>query len=66
MSKNSNLHQAKRAKNDEFYTQLSDIEKECKHYKQHFNGKVTWLKRTYLYLILYGRRWTWICVSLSW
>lgn len=40
MSKNGNLHQAKRAKNDEFYTQLSDIEKECKHYKQHFNGKV--------------------------
>ena len=40
MSKNGNLHQAKRAKNDEFYTQLSDIEKECKHYKQHFNGKI--------------------------
>lgn len=40
MSKNGNLHQAKRAKNDEFYTQLSDIEKECKHYKQYFNGKI--------------------------
>ena len=40
MSKNGNLHQAKRAKNDEFYTQLSDIEKECKHYKRHFKDKV--------------------------
>ncbi|MGL6105206.1 adenine-specific methyltransferase EcoRI family protein, partial [Romboutsia sp.] len=28
MAKNSNLHAAKTAKNDEFYTQLSDIEKE--------------------------------------
>lgn len=26
--KNTNLHAAKRAKNDEFYTQLTDIEKE--------------------------------------
>ena len=37
---NSNLHGAKKAKNDEFYTQLTDIEKECVHYRQHFNGKV--------------------------
>ena len=27
-SSNSNLHNAKKAKNDEFYTQLTDIEKE--------------------------------------
>ena len=36
---NSNLHSAKNAKNDEFYTQLTDIEKELKHYKQQFKGK---------------------------
>lgn len=39
MAKNDNLHKAKRAKADEFYTQLSDIENECKHYKEHFKGK---------------------------
>lgn len=37
---NHNLHAAKKAKNDEFYTQLADIEKELVHYKQHFKGKV--------------------------
>lgn len=40
MSKNANLHKANKEKNDEFYTQLSDIEKELKHYKEHFKGKV--------------------------
>ena len=39
MAKNENLHKAKTAKNDEFYTQLSDIEKEMVHYKDHFKGK---------------------------
>ena len=39
MAKNENLHKAKKAKADEFYTQLSDIENECKHYKEHFKGK---------------------------
>lgn len=34
------LHTAKTAKKDEFYTQLSDIEKELKHYRNHFKGKV--------------------------
>jgi hypothetical protein len=34
------LHKAKKNKNDEFYTQLTDIEKELKHYKQHFKGKI--------------------------
>ena len=38
---NNNLHEAKRAKNDEFYTQLSDIENELKFYRGHFSGKVT-------------------------
>lgn len=40
MSKNQNLHSAKSAKNDEFYTQLSDIENELKHYREYFEGKV--------------------------
>ena len=35
---NSNLGAAKRAKNDEFYTQLTDIEKELRHYRRHFKG----------------------------
>lgn len=37
---NKNLHTAKSAKKDEFYTQLSDIEKELKHYSKHFKNKV--------------------------
>lgn len=37
-SNNSNLGAAKRAKNDEFYTQLTDIEKELRHYRRHFKG----------------------------
>ena len=40
--KNENLHSAKKGKNDEFYTQLSDIEKELKHYKDHFKGKIVY------------------------
>lgn len=42
-SLNKNLHKANRAKNDEFYTQLSDIENEVKHYKDQFRGKVVFL-----------------------
>ncbi|MEG1589141.1 MAG: adenine-specific methyltransferase EcoRI family protein, partial [Mucinivorans sp.] len=37
---NSNLHTAKNAKKDEFYTQLTDIERELMHYKEHFRDKV--------------------------
>lgn len=37
---NRNLHEAKRNKNDEFYTQLGDIERELSHYRQHFENKV--------------------------
>jgi Adenine-specific methyltransferase EcoRI len=37
---NKNLRKANKEKNDEFYTQLSDIEKELRHYKAHFKGKV--------------------------
>jgi len=36
------LREAKKAKNDEFYTQLSDIEKEVKHYKRQFKDKVVY------------------------
>ncbi len=39
MAKNTSLSQAKKAKKDEFYTQLTDIEKELRHYKDHFRGK---------------------------
>ena len=37
---NLNLRKAGTAKKDEFYTQLSDIERELKHYKKHFKDKV--------------------------
>ena len=40
MAGNSNLHDSARNKQDEFYTQLSLIESELKHYKCHFAGKV--------------------------
>ena len=36
---NRSLHAAKATKQDEFYTQISDIEKELKHYTKHFRGK---------------------------
>ncbi|MBT4730706.1 modification methylase [Candidatus Woesearchaeota archaeon] len=39
---NKNLNKAKSSKKDEFYTQLTDIEKEMKHYKKHFKGKVVY------------------------
>ena len=39
MAGNSNLHDSARNKQDEFYTQLSLIESELKHYKVHFKGK---------------------------
>lgn len=37
---NNNLQSARAAKNDEFYTQLSDIERELSHYKHHLQGKI--------------------------
>lgn len=42
-TKQRSLGAAKAAKDDEFYTQLTDIEKELKHYKKHFKGKVVYL-----------------------
>lgn len=38
--KNNNLQKARSGKDDEFYTQLTDIENELKHYKLHFKDKV--------------------------
>ena len=40
--KNTGLNSARAAKNDEFYTQISDIEKELRHYTQHFKGKTVY------------------------
>lgn len=39
VAKSSNLGAAKGAKQDEFYTQLTDIEKEMRYYRKHFKGK---------------------------
>ena len=39
MAGNETINAASKAKKDEFYTQLVDIENELKHYKQHFKGK---------------------------
>ena len=39
MTQNKDLNQAKAQKNDEFYTQLSDIENELWYYREHFKGK---------------------------
>ncbi|MBQ7176096.1 MAG: adenine-specific methyltransferase EcoRI family protein [Victivallales bacterium] len=38
-NKNTALNAAGKAKKDEFYTQLTDIEKELRHYRAHFKGK---------------------------
>ena len=42
MAKNSNLRSANANKNDEFYTMLTDIEKEMRYYKDFFKGKVVY------------------------
>jgi len=39
MAGNKSLTAAARAKQDEFYTQLTDIEKELRYYKKHFKDK---------------------------
>jgi len=41
-SLNNKLLNASKAKNDEFYTQLTDIEKELKHYKEQIRGKIVY------------------------
>lgn len=40
MGGNKNLRTAAKVKNDEFYTRLTDIEKELRHYRKHFKDKV--------------------------
>ena len=40
--KNTGLNAAGTGKRDEFYTQLSDIERELRHYREHFRGKVVY------------------------
>ena len=42
VSKNKDLHKAKDAKKDEFYTQSSDIERELRYYERHFKDKVVY------------------------
>ena len=42
-AKNASLRAASLAKEDEFYTKLTDIEKELKHYKEHFRDKVVFM-----------------------
>ncbi len=56
---NSNLKNAKKWKNDEFYTQLSDIEKELSHYKEHLKDKIVfcncddpWYSNFFKYFVL--------------
>ena len=39
MAKNKSLNEAGKAKKDEFYTQLTDIEKEMRYYRKHFKDK---------------------------
>lgn len=41
-NKNQALNKASKNKRDEFYTQLPDIERELRHYKEHFKGKVVY------------------------
>jgi len=41
-NENKFLHEANRAKKDEFYTQLTDIEKEMRHYKNYFKDKIVY------------------------
>lgn len=42
MADSNSLRQARRQKKDEFYTQLSDIENELRHYRKHFTGAVVY------------------------
>lgn len=42
-SGNDNLHNALKAKNDEFFTFYEDVEKECRNYISHFKEKIIYL-----------------------
>ena len=48
-----NLNAAKTAKKDEFYTQLTDIERELQHYWPHFRDKVVLCNCSEFYYFLY-------------
>lgn len=41
-TRNSDFREARRAKKDEFYTSLRDIELELRHYSRHFEGKAVY------------------------
>lgn len=41
-ARNANLQVAQQAKNDEFFTRLTDIENELCHYQDHFQGKTVY------------------------
>ncbi|MFB2522851.1 adenine-specific methyltransferase EcoRI family protein [Shewanella xiamenensis] len=41
-NENSGLQNAKRNKKDEFYTQIVDIEREIRHYRSQFKGKIVY------------------------
>ena len=43
VAKNRSFSRARVAKEDEFYTQLPDIERELRHYKNHFKNKIVYL-----------------------
>lgn len=42
-SGNANLHAARKARQDEFYTRIEDVEAELWHYREHFRGKTVYL-----------------------
>ncbi|WP_419943919.1 adenine-specific methyltransferase EcoRI family protein [Candidatus Poriferisodalis sp.] len=42
MADNAALHKARRQQNDEFYTQLVDVENELRHYRPHFKDKTVY------------------------
>ena len=42
MARNTDLQEANRAKKDEFYTQLPEIEKELKYYRKHFRDQTVY------------------------
>ena len=48
---NKSLHQARVAKNDEFYTRLEDIADELRHYRHHFRDK---MGSAYILVFLYN------------
>ena len=43
------LTNAKKSKNDEFYTQREDINRELQHYEHHFKGKTVYCNTCLLY-----------------